>query len=32
MVWIYRTLLTVQGDLLQSREKQILEVVTTKAE
>jgi hypothetical protein len=32
MVWIYRALLTVQGDLLQSREKQILEVVTAKAE
>jgi ABC-2 type transport system permease protein len=32
VVWLYRVLLTVQGDMLQSREKQILEVVTAKAE
>jgi hypothetical protein len=32
IVWLYRVLLTVQGGMLQAREKQILEVVTAKAE
>jgi ABC-2 type transport system permease protein len=32
VIWLYRLLLTVQGDMLQAREKQILEVVTAKAE
>ena len=32
VVWVYRSALTWQGDLLQAREQRILEVVTTKTE
>jgi hypothetical protein len=32
MVWLYPRILNSQGDLLERRERKILEIVTTKAE
>jgi ABC-2 type transport system permease protein len=32
MVWLYPRILSSQGDLLERRERKILEIVTTKAE